>query len=419
MKNINLSTWWKNFLTGVLATAVGVGLTFEVNNRVERHKHKQAQRQAAMMVIYDIDDIIYNFIREKETEDAFFKAAMYLFTHQEELETIGMDSLWMAAEYLVKNPANNPVWADDSSEKVFSSSMDVIHDLGDITFYDNVQECYLKRRTLLRLMETSSTFARPISDSFVLEYRKHVSAADMDGNGMMNHRAMAGLLREIYRQPEVPLYLQKYFMRDREYQSFIDHFIRRNQENKYLMNITDEDMERYIAKHVNKVMPAKPKLIVGQWDMRENRQHRTYLFRKDRTLSLTVRTDHKIGTYVESENVNVYMLAPLTYTMDGEWALKDDSLQLDFHPESLQIVAFDLNLNDLPRAALEAGSESIETRKEQYRENVLAQLRRQTAWSMTQKVSLGQSGQIMFWENQYTMPWGQAFTDKSQLLKSR
>lgn len=134
--NTTLNIWWKNFLTGVLATAVGVGLTFGVNNCVGHYKQKQAQRQAAMMAIYDIDEIIRQFIEDQQRDDAFFKVAMYMYTHQNELETVAMDSLWMAAEYLVHYTTSMPKWADDSSEKVFTSSMDVLHDLGDITFYE-------------------------------------------------------------------------------------------------------------------------------------------------------------------------------------------------------------------------------------------------------------------------------------------
>ena len=118
--NIRHKEWWKNFLTGVLATAIGVGLTFEVNNRVEHHKQKQAQFQTAMIAVYDIDEIVRHFLEDKKREDAFFKVAMYLYTHQDELETVAMDSLWMAASYLVYDPTEIPEWTDDSSEKVFT-----------------------------------------------------------------------------------------------------------------------------------------------------------------------------------------------------------------------------------------------------------------------------------------------------------
>ena len=114
IERIRHSDLWQNFIIGVLATAVGVGLSFEVDHLVEQHKQQQIKRQTAMMAIYDIDDIIHNFIRYKERDDAFYKITMYLFTHQDELESVRMDSLWMAGEYLFYyNDADELDWADN------------------------------------------------------------------------------------------------------------------------------------------------------------------------------------------------------------------------------------------------------------------------------------------------------------------
>ena len=57
--------------------------------------------------------------------------------------------------------------------------------------------------------------------------------------------------------------------------------------------------------------------------------------------------------------------------------------------------------------------------KLQYEQMVKSQLKERTNWSWTNKVSLGKTGKVMFWEEQYTMPWGEVKTDKTQLLKSR
>lgn len=415
----NLNGWWKNFLTGVLATAIGVGLTFEVNNRVEHHRQKQARYQTAMMAIYDIDEIIRQFLEDKQQEDAFFKVAMYLYTHQEQLETTSMDSLWMAAVYLVYEASEMPEWADDSSEKVFTSSMDVFQDLGDIVFYDNVQECYHQRRNMLRRMDQNVSFKRPVPSQFVLDYRKRVPVANMDYNGMMNKQSMADLVRQMFCLPEVPLYLQKYLLRDREYHSFVDQLIRLNQENKYLMNITDESLTSYIEKHISMTKPAKPKLLVGEWEQRQNNQQKTYTFRQDHTASLVTQMDYRIGMYVEGEDVNVYMLAPLTFTIDGQWSLKGDSLWLDFHPETIKILSFDLDFSYLPQSALDSSKDSLDIRKQQYQETISQRLRENTRWTWGSKVSLSQSGTIMFWEQDYTMPWGQTKTEHSQLLRPR
>ena len=49
-------SWWMQFLISVIGTAIGVGLTFAVSNRLENRKKEQAQRLTAMMVIHDIDE---------------------------------------------------------------------------------------------------------------------------------------------------------------------------------------------------------------------------------------------------------------------------------------------------------------------------------------------------------------------------
>ena len=67
---LKLTEWWKNFLTGVLATAIGVGLSFEVDKLVQQHNRQQAQRQAAMMAIYDIDETIHELKINRQREDA-------------------------------------------------------------------------------------------------------------------------------------------------------------------------------------------------------------------------------------------------------------------------------------------------------------------------------------------------------------
>ena len=378
-----------NFLTGVLATAIGVGLTFGVNNLVTHHRQAQAQRQTAMMAIYDIDDIIHHFIRYKERDDAFFKVAMYLYTHQDELENVAMDSLWMTGEYLFfYADADMPEWADNSTELVFSGSMDAMLNLGDPTFCDNVQKCYQLRRNMVSSMGKKSVFRRPLPEDFIFQYHKQLHESDLTYNGMMNQHAMAGLIRSAFQQQEVMLYLRKYLTRDRAFQEFINSLISLNQENKFIMNVTDEDMRKYEAEHVNRTVPAKAKTIVGHWTLRQDNQLKTYDFRKDYSVTATTRMDYRVG----------FALAPLTFSIDGQWQLGGDSLRLTFDTATVQLIDCDPAIEQHAQAA----RQQVQTND----------------WDLANKVLLDKSGKIMFWEQQYQLPWGQTNTEKTQLLKS-
>ena len=198
---------------------------------------------------------------------------------------------------------------------------------------------------------------------------------------MMRQKAMAGLLREAFGQPETRLYLSKYPIRDRDYQYFIDRLVSLNRENQFLMNVTDDDLRRYIERHISATVSAKRKQLVGDWEIRRNGECTVYSLRKDGTAA--VRKKSRNSVYGQ-----------IAYTADGRWTLDGDSLSMAFDPQTLRLTETD-NRDTL----------------------ALISALREREWQRTQRVTLGKSRTVMFWENCYTTPWGQIETNKTQLLK--
>lgn len=87
---------FKQMSLGILATAIGVGLTFFVNNMVEKNHLRAAQRETAIMAVCDIDEIAQGLKDEIQLEDSLFKVTMYVSTHQELIDSLSMDTLDMA-----------------------------------------------------------------------------------------------------------------------------------------------------------------------------------------------------------------------------------------------------------------------------------------------------------------------------------
>ena len=419
MKKMQLNSWWTNFLTGVLATAIGVGLTFGVNNFVRHSTQKKAQRQAAMMAIYDIDDIMNELTNERQQEDAFFEVAMYLFNHQDELDNTSMDSLWIAISYIQYSPTNTAQWHDDSTEKVFTSSMDALMSIGDITFCDNVQECYRLRRDFFRAMQDNVNIRKPVSYEFVADFRKRCKPDDLDPMGDMTQSASARLLRLMFQQPEVAPYLQRYHSRYNQYETIIENLALINQENKFLMNISDEDMKRYVEDHISKTMPATPKLLVGSWENKQGNKTRTYELRKDHTACYTLHTEMQLGIKLNEEGIHVSMVTPLAFTAEGEWNLKNDSLVILLDSATTQLLTFNFDVSSLPKSFLERNKDSLEVQVQYYRDLVFESVKQRVASPEKDKVSIAKSGRIMFWEDQRTLPWGEVQTEKIQFLKQQ
>ena len=417
MAKITLTTWWTNFLTGVLATSIGVGLTFGVNNLVERNRQKQAQRQAAMMAIYDIDEMARKFEICKTREDAFYHVAMYLFSHPEELMTTSMDSLWMASEYLHYDPATTPEWVDESTEKVFTTSMDAMTNIGDITFYRNVQKCYHLRRDLLNQFAQSATFRKPVTDEFITAYRKTLSSSDINHVGMMEHDALARFVQLMFRQPEVVLYLQKFHTRNNEFDYFSAQIHLLNQENKFIMNISDADMKHYIETYVNKVVPATEKLILGTWESIRGPKTTTWEFRKDGTATYNVSTEMQLSLVFKEENINVAVLTPLSFTAEGRWELWTDTLVMQLDSATTQLLTYDFNLGALPKSFIESKKDSIDIMVEQHKQSVFQFIKQTVSRAKGHKTSVSKTGNMMFWEDQRTLPWGEIKTEKTQFTK--
>ena len=410
--------WWRDFTSGVIGTAIGVGLTFAINGMVENHKKSEAKRQTAMMAIYDIDCIVHQLEDFKQREAAFFNVSMYLSTHPEKIETVSQDTLWMAVSYLVEDPAESFDFANDSKEKAFTSSMEALQNLDNIQFYDNVQMCYQKRSDVLGSLNKMVTFQRPVPAEFTSQIFKTLGSDAFGLNGMLNEETLRLVVRQAFQQPGVHYFLHKFFARNRYYSETISDMVLLNQENKLLMNISDDDMDEYIRNNVNKTKPATPKLIAGRWENQHDTKRQTYDLRKDLTVSLTNHTEINVTFFVEDEGVNVSVLAPVTYTVEGQWQLEGDSLRMNFNPETVTITSFDLDLSNIPQASLDQKKDCLDIKKQQYCNSILQQIK-DTRWNWVYKVSIAKTETSMFWENQYDLPWGQKETYKEQLVKIR
>ena len=105
MKKIQLNSWWSNLLNGVLATAIGVGLTFEVNKLVERHNQQEAQRQAeeeakAEQRAQDVSENVIpeENLTEEEREQLREKQAILKLIDEKPAEVAMLVKLWLAED---------------------------------------------------------------------------------------------------------------------------------------------------------------------------------------------------------------------------------------------------------------------------------------------------------------------------------
>ena len=411
--------WGTDFITGVLATAIGVGLSFAVNNMVENHKKDQARRHTAMMAVYDIDEIARQLREYRQKEDILYNVTQYMSTHQEEIDSAQLDTLRMAVTYLTEDVAEFPKWADDTKEKAFNSSMDAWQNLDNTRFYDNVQACYRLRSELLKSMETDVIFSRPLSDEEFNRFFLQVSDQELDYSGGMGPEALARLLKQVLKQPTATRYLRTYFLRTNVLGKCADDLVRLNQENKFMMNITDADIGEYIRKNVDKTRPPTVRKLTGDWmDHQDEDRWMEFSLRPDMTASLTGHVVFNLSIYLKEEDVTVGLNCPVVYSIQGQWSLQQDSLKMVYDPATSEILSFDVDMSNLPKSALEREKDKLETWKQEYQDGIMETIRQNT-WSWTDLASLDMTGNILFLKSQHTTAWGQTETGTQQLVRKQ
>ena len=200
------SSAMKQFMLSLLATTISIALTFGTSAIIENNKKKSEKREIVMMVMYDLYTslnmvqkadsnlfLLMKLQREIAEDTTFFEEKRFMFIH-----------LMPKIEYT------------ETTEKIFSSSIETINTVGNVLFTENVAEFYYNR----------NIFRRDVCDSVNFNFLKGSNAMHYVKDALEVDFMTFGLLsRGIYLELK-----------------------NRYEECKQLMNVTDEEIEVYRKK---------------------------------------------------------------------------------------------------------------------------------------------------------------------------
>lgn len=408
--------WFKELLLTFLGTTISIVLTFGTSALLENHEKAALQRQTAIMSVYDIDEIIRLAKVERKKEAVLSEVTNYLFSHQEELDSVSSDTLKMAIMYLLEDPTVQPEWADDSKEKTFIGNLEVRQNLKYVQFFNNVSECYRLRHEMLGFLEKDPVFCRPISDAEHRQFLQQVPLETLEFGGVLSDNDKRELLRQAFQKHSTALYLRYYFGRHEIYNSFIENLERLNRENKFMADISEADLEAYVKKNIDKTRPVVAKQLIGTWEKSFQGGFFHIQLNKDQTATMTNHATNMLDIFVSVEKVYVPITAPSVIRFKGHWELKDDSLTIRIDNNTLEVLSLDVDFSNLPKSALEREKDNIDKKKQDLK-NMIVQMTQQKDWTFNHKVSFDLSGQILLYEDPTKTPWGTVESNTSQLVK--
>lgn len=328
------NNYWLQFVISVLGTAIGVALTFGLNGRLESRKQAQAQRLTAIMVIHDIDNTIDELKRMKKLEEDRCKLLEYATDHKGHLDKVPYDTLKSIINNLLNN--NSEYRFDNSKEKIFNSDLDTWQNLGNMKFIDNVQSFFYDRQLVQEELNQAEFWYRPIPQD---EYMQLFM-----GVGWLTQESYCALaypfLEKKLHDKRVKYFIDVADFRVDYLKQTIDAWTTQNDENKFLMGITDQELEDYVnSMDINGLAVTKRNLS-GSWESTLNDEdYKSYTFNADRTFSSTNVIQSTSGRWQQWRGKFT-----LQVDYSGTWEMKEDSLFLKTDPQSYKFEVDDSGL---------------------------------------------------------------------------
>ena len=328
----------KELLLTILATTISIVLTFGTASFIEQHQANKVQRLMAMTIINDIDqnlNMVKNYI---ETEENGRNITIYLMENIDRLDSIPQDTLEGFFNYVTPFKFNLDMEFMKTNEEIFSSSQDSWRTLSDRTFFRNVQEFYNYRAVLERQRKESVAFQKPVT-------KEELYQMMMDSDEMSSRNGYVETCRKLLKSERVKRYTDFYAQRINDYEYFLMYFFNKNEENKFLMNITEQEMKDFINQTYRTVRPVKEKELVGIWDASYSNDNykATFEYKKDHTFIA------HYALYWSDAAIMGKMIQ--RYSIAGNWAIEGDSLVKVFDLKSYKMEIDESGATSYPNQA--------------------------------------------------------------------
>lgn len=381
-------SWWIQFIISVVGTAIGVGLTFAVSSKIENWKKEQVQRITAMMVIHDIDESIDILKRMKTSMEEQYNATLYVMGRLDQLDSIPNDTLTSVVGFIIKD--DQDFRFDMSKEQIFNSSPDTWQNLGSMKFIDNVQSFYFERQTFQNMYNKSVIWRQPVPTSDLETIHINDEALNIEQYMARYYGLVREFLKAKLTDSHVQYYLSYSAYRIDKIIEMVDAWTNLNNENKFLMSITDDELAEYVNSINNTGIAVTEKNLTGTWvasSIDENISE--WEFRKDHTYTMVMNTSQAASLPFAKGKIK------LTITLGGTWQIEGDSII-----SLLDINTIEANLDESQLMAMPGGKEMFdiwiqETKKtltETYREYL------KNNWTNAHRARLDESENKMEWK---------------------
>ena len=172
-------------------------------------------------------------------------------------------------------------------------------------------------------MARSSIFAQPITfkEYYQISIDAKANSYDID---------YADILKEKLKDPKVQFFIDYSIVRTSFYRQFAQRWRDISDRNKFIMNISDEELAEYIKNSQRSGISVSKRDLMGRWERKANGNKFYYyeFLEKDSFCRKNV-------THYNHPTFNDEII--ITYIYGGKWSLKDDTLFMVNSPKNIEV----------------------------------------------------------------------------------
>jgi hypothetical protein len=329
---------FKELLLTILATTISIVLTFGTSRIIEKRQADRDRRLLAMTIINDMDETITCVRDFLEDENNGYNITIWLMENMDCLESVSDDTLQAFFDYVTPSSFTQQSQFMKNDENILTMSQDSWRTLSDRKFFSNVQDFYNYKALLNRQFEESVIFRKPFTDEE--QYQMMMGTDEMS-----THEGYVEVCRRMLKSVRVKRYTDFYVYRVYDYEYFLLSTYKSNEENKFLMNIAEQDMEDFINGSHMKVRKVRESDLVGTWESAYATQDYriVYEYRKDHTFTIDY------FSYWTDVAFKGHLMQ--RYSIAGTWAIAGDSLIKVFDMDSYRMAIDDSGITYQPEKA--------------------------------------------------------------------
>lgn len=356
-RRIRFANMSREILMTTIATTISIILTFGTAHFLEERQKKAEGKQMVMMVIHDIDNAEETFRQMAKEEELSFMCAQLVLQNVDNLAKMNTDTISTVTRYIVSSE-NVLHYLDDSNERIFLSSQDTWKTIDNAAFVDCVQDFYSWRRMTYDKMNNNSYWVKPVLQTEFMEYQ--MGSYKIDYTSFLSQRLS---------EKKVLDYLDLSPSRQFFYNECVDYCKRMSQKCKFIMGITDEEMNEYVAQNSRAGQRMEESELIGKWVELSNADlYQGYEFFKD----------HKFKNITRQHLMNsIYSgRVDFIYEVSGTWQLQEDSLVLNLNTNiNYKVddshITYKPELKDSVKAMVNYWNLTIKERVDEFKENTV------------------------------------------------